>query len=184
MARLKNSHKRLAVKRLAVFDRPSEVRDALKTRFGVEVSLSQLAHYDPTSSKGQDLSEELTRLFHETRDAFEEEQEGIALAHKSKRLQELQRMYYRLGDRIEELPEHHVMGKVELEAERREVLEQIARETGGMYTRKRLVELMGKDGGPIETEEKGGDVQFYVPEEMDEEGLRAGPGGDGAPRDD
>ena len=60
--------------------------------------------------------------------------------------------------------------------------EQIAKELGGKYTRKQLLELMGEDGGPIETEEKSGGVQFFVPEEDDEEALRAQrPGGDGAP---
>lgn len=182
MARLKSKHKRFVVKRLAMFDRPSEVRDALQNRFGVEANLSQLAHYDPTTSRGQDLSADLKELFHETREEFKEEQKGIAIAQKAKRLQELQKMYYRLKDSLEELPDRNVLGKADIEAEMREVLEQIAKETGGMYTRKRLVELMGEDGGPIETEEKSGGVQFYVPEEQDIDELTAG--GDGASEGD
>jgi hypothetical protein len=72
-----------------------------------------------------------------------------------------------------------VLGKADIQAEMRDVLEQIAKETGGMYTRKRLVELMGEDGGPIETDGGGGGVTFYVPEEEDIDELAAG--GDGAP---
>jgi hypothetical protein len=66
MATLKSAHKRLAVKRLAVFDRPSDVRDELRDEFGVEVDLSQLAHYDPTTEKGSGLAEDLETRFWET----------------------------------------------------------------------------------------------------------------------
>lgn len=182
MATLDNQDKRLVVRRLAVFDRPSEVRDALKDRHGVEADLNQLAHYDPTTKTGQRLADKWKELFWQTREAFLEEQKGIALAHKSKRLRELEKQYYRLQGRLDELPEQNVLGKSEIEEDMREVLEQIAKECGGKYTRKQLLELMGEDGGPIETEEKSGGVQFYVPEEEDEEALRAqNPGGDGAP---
>jgi hypothetical protein len=179
MATLDGKHKRLVVRRLAVFDRPSEVRDALKDRYGLEASMAQLAHYDPTNENGKKLAEEWKELFWETREAFLEEQKGIALAHKSKRLRELEKQYYRLQGMLEHLPDQNVLGKADVEAEMREVLEQIAKELGGKYTRKQLLELMGENGGPIETEEKGGGMQFFVPEEQDEEELR--PGGDGAP---
>lgn len=182
MARLSDQDKRLVVRRLAVFDRPSEVRDALKRQHGVEATLNQLAHYDPTTKTGQKLGSDWEELFWETREAFIEKQKGIALAHKSKRLRELEKQYYRLGDLIDDLPENNVMHRAELQGERREVLEQIAKELGGKYTRKQLLELMGEDGGPIETEEKGGGVTFYAPEEDDEKDLRAqNPAGGGAP---
>lgn len=182
MATLDSKHKKLVIRRLAVFDRPSEVRDALRDTYGVEADLSQLAHYDPTNEKGRGLAEDLETLFWETREAFIEEQKGIALAYKSKRLRELEKQYYRLQGRLEELPTQNVLGKNEVEAEMREVLEQIAKELGGKYTRKQLLELMGENGGPIETEETGTGVQFYVPEEEREDALQAS--GDGAPASD
>lgn len=181
MATLDGKHKRMVVRRLAVFDRPSEVRDALKDRHGVEASLAQLAHYDPTNKNGQRLAQEWKKLFWETREKFIEEQKGIALAYKSKRLRELEKQFHRLGSMMDTLPDNNVMHRAELEADRREVLEQVAKELGGKYTRKQLLELMGEDGGPIETEEKSGGVQFFVPEEADEEDLRAQNAGDGAP---
>jgi hypothetical protein len=180
MARLKSRHKRFVVRRLAVFDRPKEVRSAVNNRFGLEVSLQQLQHYDPTTEKGSQLASDLENLFWETRQEFIEDQKGIALAHKSKRLRELEKQYYRLGDLIENLPENNVMHQADLQAERREVLEQIAKELGGKFTRKQLLELMGEDGGPIETEEKGGGMQFFVPEEQDEDDLRPSANGDPA----
>ena len=182
MATLDSTHKRFVVRRLAVFDRPSEVREALRERHDVDPDLSQLAHYDPTNEKGQGLAQDLQTLFWETREAFLEQQKGIALAHKSKRLRELEKQYYRLQGRLGDLPDQNVLGKSDIEADMREVLEQIAKECGGKYTRKQLLELMGEDGGPIETEEKSGGVRFFVPEEDDEETLRAQtPSGDGAP---
>jgi len=182
MATLDSKHKRLVVRRLAVFDRPSEVQQALKDRYGVEASMAQLAHYDPTNVNGQRLAQNWKELFWETREAFLEEQQGIALAHKSKRLRELEKQYYRLQGRLDDLPDQNVLGKSDIEEDMREVLEQIAKECGGKYTRKQLLELMGEDGGPIETEEKSGGVRFFVPEEDDEETLRAQtPSGDGAP---
>ena len=182
MATFKSQHKAFVVRRLAVFDRPTEVQSAVKDRFGLEASRQQLQHYDPTTKSGRALADDLEDLFWETREAFLEEQKGIALAHKSKRLRELEKQYYRLQGRLDKLPDQNVLGKSDIESDMREVLEQIAKELGGKYTRKQLLELMGEDGGPIETEEKSGGVQFFVPEEDDEEALRAQrPGGDGAP---
>jgi len=173
MATLDNKDKRLVVRRLAVFDRPSEVRDALKEQRGVKADLNQLAHYDPTTKTGQRLADEWKELFWETREAFLKQQKGIALAHKSKRLRELEKQYYRLQGRLDELPEKNVLGKSDIEEDMRDVLEQIAKECGGKYTRKQLLELMGENGGPIETEEKGAEVTLYLPEKEDEEGLSA-----------
>jgi len=182
MARLDSKHKRMVVRRLAVFDRPSEVRDAVNDRFGIEPDIHQLAHYDPTTKSGKRLANKWKELFWETREAFLSEQKGIALAHKSKRLRELEKQYYRLQGRLGQVPDTEVEDKNDIEAGMRETLEQIAKECGGKYTRKQLLELMGENGGPIETEEKSTGVQFFVPEEDDEETLRAqDPGGDGAP---
>lgn len=183
MATLKSKHKRFVVRRLAVFDRPSEVREALRTRYEVEADLSQLAHYDPSNEKGQGLAEDLQTLFWETREDFIEEQKGIALSYKSKRLRELEKQYYRLKDSLDDLPDQNVLGRADLLAEMREVLEQMAKETGGKYTSTQMLELMGEGGGPIETEEQGG-VAFFVPEEADEEALRAPEADDDEPSDE
>ncbi len=172
MARLKSKHKRFVVRRLAVFDRPSEVREALRERHEVEADLSQLAHYDPTNQKGQGLAEDLKTLFWDTREDFLEEQKGIALSYKSVRLRELEKQYYRLKDSLEDLPSQNVLGRADVLEEMRDVLEQMAKETGGKYTSTQMLELMGEGGGPIETEEQGG-VAFFVPEEEDEEALRS-----------
>lgn len=150
MARLTSAQKRFIVRRLAVFDRPSEVERAVKERFGVEVTSDQLAHYDPTTKSGQRLASDLTQLFEETRRAFIEEQKGIAIAYKSKRLRDLEKVKRRLMEKLGDLEEmDHHLGVVDVLAEIRDTLEQAAKETGGKFTNR--TELTGEGGGPVET---------------------------------
>jgi hypothetical protein len=140
----------MAVRRLAVFDRPSEVRDALKKKYGVEPTLDQLAHYDPTNKSGRDLAGDLTELFHETRRAFVEEQKGIAIAYKAKRLRDLEKVKEKLMRKIDDLEsmDHH-LGVVEVLAEIRDTLKQAAKESGEQYTNKQQLEHTGQGGGPV-----------------------------------
>jgi len=151
MARLKSKHKRFAVRRLAVFDRPSEVRDAMKERFGVEVTLDQLAHYDPTNASRQELASDLEQLFEETRRAFIEEQKGIAISYKAKRLRDLEQVKRRLMKKLDDLEDmDHHLGVVEVLSEIRDTLEQAAKESGGKYTNEQKLEHTGEDGGALQ----------------------------------
>ena len=146
MATLKSKHKRLAVKRLAVFDRPTEVQEALEQKYGVEATLSQLSHYDPTNDSTRRLADKWEELFWETREAFVEEQAGIAVAHKSKRLRELEKMVNRLWDRIDRLPDANHLGAAKVMAEIRHTLKQVAKETGEKYTNPALIREGGSTG--------------------------------------
>lgn len=132
MARLKARHKRFIVKRLAVFDRPSDVRDELKTEYGVDVDLSQLAHYDPTTSKGQKLAADLTELFHRTRERFLDEFTGSAVQHKAVRLRLIQEAVNKLRDM------HNYPDMLE-------ALEQAAKEMGGAFTNHRTTDVTNTD---------------------------------------
>lgn len=130
MATLKSAHKRLAVKRLAVFDRPSDVRDELRDEFGVEVDLSQLAHYDPTTEKGSGLAEDLETLFWDIREQFLEDFTESAIQHKAVRLRILQQTLYDLKDM------GHHFGVMD-------ALEQAAKEMGGAYTNRQKLDHSG-----------------------------------------
>ena len=150
MSNLNTDQKRLIVRRLAVMDRPREVKDVVEERYDVEVSYSQLTHYNPTLSSGQELSEELTELFWETRRQFLEEQQDIAIAHKAKRLRELEKMHENLKKKVRKYDEEEADDAVVgLLSEIRDVLEQAAKEAGDKYSNRK--EISGPDGGPVET---------------------------------
>lgn len=139
MARLKSRHKRFIVKRLAVYDRPSDVQDEVRERFGLEVDSSQLAHYDPTTEKGQKLAKDLKALFHETRERFLDEYTATAIQHKAVRLKRLERA----ADRFRE------MGNYAAEVE---VLEQAAKEMGGKYTNRHSLDASVSDPDEVDWE--------------------------------
>lgn len=150
MATLRSKHKRFIIRRLAVFDRPKEVQRAVKNKYGIETSRQQLQHYDPTTTNGKKLASEWKELFERTRREFVEEQKGIAIAYKSKRLRDLEKVKQKLLDKLDDLEEmDHHLGVVDALAEIRDTLEQAAKESGGKYTNR--TELTGEGGGPVET---------------------------------
>lgn len=128
MATLSSDQKRFIVQRLAVYDRPSDVRDALREEFGVTVDLSQLSHYDPTTRKGRKLAADLKELFQDTRRAFVDRFQGVAIRHKAVRLRRLER----IADAAASMRNY----RLEMDA-----LEQAAKELGGAYTDHRTVDL-------------------------------------------
>lgn len=133
MAALKDAHKVFVVQRLACFDKPSDVVTALKDDFGVESKFEQVSYYDPTRTTGGEPTAKWSNLFWETREAFLEKMEGITIAHKAVRVRRLER----IADSAKDLSN----GIMEMDA-----LEQAAKEMGGAYTNKKLLEHTGKDG--------------------------------------
>lgn len=135
MARLNKAHKRFIVERLACFEEPSEIVEAVKEEFGLEVSRQQVWTYDPTKPANS-VSDELTDLFEKARAAFVEATEGIGIAHKRYRLQRLQAM----------LRQAERMRNYGLAAQ---ILEQAAKEVGGAFTNRVKQEFTGEGGGPV-----------------------------------
>lgn len=133
MAALTEEQKAFVVQRLACFDGPQAVTEAVKEAFGVEIARSHVYAYDPTRP-GFDLGEKWRVLFEETRKRFLENASEIGIAHKSVRLRKLDEM---LGRAIS-------MRNYALAAQ---LMEQAAKETGNAYTNRR--ELTGKDGSPL-----------------------------------
>ena len=91
--------KREIVQRLARFASPGQVVKAIKVDHGVELSPQRVQFYDPTTSAGRALAEDLKTLFFETRKKFQENLDAIPIANKAFRLARLDRMAASAEDR-------------------------------------------------------------------------------------
>jgi hypothetical protein len=136
MAKLTEPQKLFIIQALACFDTPTQVVDAVREEFGIEIHRRQVAEYDPSkiSGRGQ-ISAKLVALFESTRAAFLKETSQIPIANQAVRLRTLQR--------LATLAENQ--RNVALAAQ---LVEQAAKEVGGAFTNRR--EITGKGGGPIE----------------------------------
>ncbi|MEN7527012.1 DUF2280 domain-containing protein [Cupriavidus sp. DL-D2] len=120
MATLNEDVKAFIVQALACYDTPSQVVDAVKEEFGIEVSRMQVQGYDPTKAQGKALSKKWRDIFAATRESFVKATAEIPIATQSFRLRALERMYQKAVAR----------GNVALAAQ---LIEQAAKETGGMF---------------------------------------------------
>lgn len=136
MAVLKDEVKRFVVQALACYDTPTQVSEAVKEEFGVDVPRSQVAMYDPTKHAGRNLSRKFQDLFHDTRERFRKEVSEIPIADQAYRLRTLNRM---LGEAVKRK-------NIVLAAQ---LIEQAAKEAGGAFTNSKKHELAGPNGGPI-----------------------------------
>lgn len=149
-SKLNEEQRAFAVQRLACFDTPKQVADALKAEFRVEISPQAAEAYDPTKRAGEKLAQKWRDLFKATRARFLDKLEEVPEANKAVRVRRLARMAEAAESR----------GNFVLAAN---LLEQIAKEVGNSYTNRR--ELTGKDGKPIETR----DVTNLTDEQLDAE---------------
>ena len=76
------------VQRLACFDTPSQVEQAVKLEFGIEVSRQQVQFYDPTV--GKKPAQKWCELFQATRAAYVGSVAEVGIAHPRYRLDRLQ----------------------------------------------------------------------------------------------
>ncbi len=136
MAKLNEAAQRFIVQALACYDTPSQVADAVKEEFGIEITRQQAASYDPTKAMGKTLARKWRDLFHDTRSRFRKEVAEIPIADQAFRLRQLHRMAN------EAIKRKNIVLAASL-------MEQAAKEMGGMFTNKR--ELSGPGGGPIPT---------------------------------
>ena len=79
MAALKDEVKRFIVQALACFDTPTQVVQAVKETFGLEVTRQQCELYDPTKHAGRNLGVKWRAVFEDTRKRFREETAEIQL---------------------------------------------------------------------------------------------------------
>ncbi len=145
MATLKEPVKIFIVQSLACRDTPQEVADAVKQEFKIEIERQQVAAYDPTKSRGKDLSKKFVDLFHKTRADFDAGLIDIPIANKHYRLKQYQKQLERNAKNV-------VMSL--------KILEQAAKDVGGQFTNRQ--EITGKDGKPIETINQNVPTESYL----------------------
>ena len=120
MAALRSEVKAFIVQALACFDTPSQVVEAVKKEFGLDVSRQTCEGHDPTKYAGRGLAKRWADLFHECRARFTAETADIPIAHRAYRLRALGRM----AEKAE------LMKNMALTAQ---LLEQAAKEVGDVY---------------------------------------------------
>ncbi|WP_429499390.1 DUF2280 domain-containing protein [Robbsia andropogonis] len=123
MAALTENVKAFIVRALACYDTPSQVSEAVRDEFGIEVSRMQVASYDPTKKTARTLANKWHLIFDETRKRFLDETAAIPIANQSFRLRALQKLYEKTERR----------GNVVVAAD---LIEQAAKEVGGMFVNK------------------------------------------------
>jgi hypothetical protein len=123
MAKLDDEVKMFIVQSLACYDTPSQVAEAVNLEFGIAIERQQVAVYDPTKKSGERLAQKYRDVFDATRQAFIEDAINIPIASKTYRLRSLQRMH-----------DYYVSRKNFVQAQA--VLEQAAKEVGGMFNGK------------------------------------------------
>ena len=134
MATLKEPVKIFIVQSLACRDTPQEVADAVKQEFGIQIERQQVAAYDPTKSRGKDLSKKFVELFHKTRADFDTGLIDIPIANKHYRLKQYQK-------HLEKNARNTVMSL--------SIMKQAAQDLGGQFTNRQ--EITGKDGKDLMT---------------------------------
>nr|WP_314877312.1 DUF2280 domain-containing protein [uncultured Pseudomonas sp.] len=120
MATLRSEVKAFIVQALACFDTPSQVVEAVKKEFGVDVSRQVCEGHDPTKYAGRGLAKRWADMFHACRERFTAETADIPIAHRAYRLRALGRM----AEKAES------MKNMALTAQ---LLEQAAKEVGDVY---------------------------------------------------
>lgn len=138
MAKLSEAEKRFIVQALACYDTPTQVVEAVKEEFGTIIERSHVAQYDPSKASGRNVAKKWRDLFDDTRKRFRAEVAEIPIADQAYRLRQLQRMSQ------EAMKRKNIVLAASL-------LEQAAKEAGGMFTNYRRLEHTGKGGGPIQT---------------------------------
>ncbi|WP_375038611.1 DUF2280 domain-containing protein [Acinetobacter sp. RW6] len=153
MARLNKRVKLYIVRSLATYETPSETVKGVQEEFGITVTKQQCEAYDPTKKTGQDLSEEFKTEFFRVRKEMNDNLSAIPIANIAYRLKRLQRFID-----LDQFKENPVIVP--------SLLEQAAKEVGGLYTNRK--EITGAGGGPVKTENtEKPPTPVYTPEELD-----------------
>ncbi|HAV3169950.1 DUF2280 domain-containing protein [Acinetobacter baumannii] len=137
MARLNKRVKLYIVRSLATYETPSETARGVQEEFGIEVTKQQCEAYDPTKKTGKDLSEEFKAEFYRVRKEMNDNLSSIPIANIAYRLMRLQKFID-----LAQFKENPVIVP--------SLMEQAAKEVGGLYTNRK--EITGAGGGPLQSE--------------------------------
>jgi hypothetical protein len=135
MAKLTEDQKLFIVQRLAAFRSPQQVADEYKEAYGVEIQRNHVYRYDPTKPKPLG-GKKYKIIFDDARKRFLAEVNEIPIAHLAYRLDRHQQLFTKYADRTDR--------KIEDDEFMLKILEQAAKDCGGMFTNRR--ELTGKGG--------------------------------------
>ena len=120
MAALTSDVKAFIVQALACFDTPTQVSQAVKQEFDIDVTRQQVEQHDPTKRAGANLAAKWRTLFEDTRKRFREETADIPIANRAYRLRALGR----LAEKVEGMRNYGLT---------LQILEQAAKEVGDVY---------------------------------------------------
>jgi hypothetical protein len=124
MAALNDEVKAFVVRGLACYDTPSQVVNAVKQKFALDVSRQQVALYDPEKYVGRSLSAKWKTLFFDTRALFRKQVAEVPIANRACRLRALGRMAQEAEDQ-----RNFALAM--------QIIEQAAREVGDMFVNTR-----------------------------------------------
>lgn len=129
MSKLDASIQLHIVTQLACFKTPSEIQKDLKVNFGVEASTPQIVFYNPETKNGsKELANKWRNIFTATREKYLNDVEAVPIARKAYRM-----------NRLHELARAAKSPVIEAS-----LLEQAAKEMGGVYTNQRDVTSAGQ----------------------------------------
>jgi hypothetical protein len=114
---------------LACFYTPAQVAEAVRIKFGIQVSRQCIGAHNPERAAGARLSEKWRTMFYSTRARLLADLENIPIACQSYRLRQLGRL----------LEQAEGMGNLELA---NQILQQAAKEVGGMYLKRQRLQSM------------------------------------------
>jgi len=121
MAKLKKEFKLKIIRMLAGFSTSREVQDHFRDNLGLELSYSQISHYNPERVEGSQLSRELRELFHQERTRFLNSIDDQAYTHQAYRLRRLCEMAERYRRNGEDQKEIRIILAIEKIMHEREV---------------------------------------------------------------
>lgn len=130
--KLSDEQQTFVVQSLACFETPTDVAEAVRKEFGVEITKQSIEAYDPNKLAGKNISDKWRAIFEETRSQFLTNTSEIAVSHRAVRLRILQRMV----SQTEKSKNYQLTAQL---------LEQAAKECGNAFSNKSRVEV-GKPG--------------------------------------
>ena len=150
MARLKKAEKIFIVRSLAQFMPISDVVRDIKEKFNVDVSPQQVEYYDPTKAASADLAQEFIDLFNEARKEYiDQPLHNIEGANDIVQLRILSALFIK--------KQNNTRDAIKLSDQMQKIVK-------GFYEKK--IEITGKDGEPIKTENTNKNLPQYTPEQL------------------
>jgi hypothetical protein len=95
VAQIDNRHRRFIVTRLACFESPSQVAEAVRERFGIDMPRQQVYGYDAAAAEGtgRRIAQHWRELFWEARRRYLTDMAGVGVANKAFRLRRLDELF-------------------------------------------------------------------------------------------